>query len=296
MLRTSLRTVAAVAILAVAVTACGGADPAAQPAGPGGGTAPGGDPGTGHIHGLGIDPADGTLYIAAHFGIFKVVSGARVERVAGRYQDTMGFTITGPRKFLASGHPPTDNPGPPHLGLIQSTDAGLTWSEISETGKADFHALQPVGKTLYAYDSQTGRVRRSGDGGRTWVIGAKLRVIDLAASADQPDRVYATTPQGVWVSGDSGKTFSPVASAPPLTHLDAPAIGVLTGVGVDGQLHTSPDGGTTWQRLGRLPAAPVTAFTAVDDQRLLAATEHGSVYESRNGGRAFAVAYQQTRG
>jgi hypothetical protein len=98
MFRTSLRTVAAVAALALAALACSGTDPAQQPAE--GGAAPSGDPAnepdTGHIHGLGIDPADSTLYIAAHHGVFKVVSGTRAERVAGRFQDTMGFTITGP--------------------------------------------------------------------------------------------------------------------------------------------------------------------------------------------------------
>lgn len=54
-------------------------------------------------------------------------------------------------------------------------------------------------------------------------------MIDRAASGDRPDRVYATTPQGLQVSDNRGKTFTLVADAPPLTHLDAPAVGVLTG-------------------------------------------------------------------
>ncbi|MEN8652208.1 hypothetical protein ABCR94_16755 [Streptomyces sp. 21So2-11] len=47
-------------------------------------------------------------------------------RIADRYQDTMGFTVTGPRTFLASGRPSPADPtaASPHLGLIRSTDAG----------------------------------------------------------------------------------------------------------------------------------------------------------------------------
>lgn len=58
----------------------------------------------GHVHGLGVDPADGTLYVASHYGVFGV-EGDEGGRVADRWQDTMGFTIVGPGRFLGSGHP-----------------------------------------------------------------------------------------------------------------------------------------------------------------------------------------------
>lgn len=60
----------------------------------------------GHVHGLGVDPQDGDLYLASHFGVFRVVDG-EPERVADRWQDTMGFAVVGSGHFLASGHPPT---------------------------------------------------------------------------------------------------------------------------------------------------------------------------------------------
>lgn len=31
------------------------------------------DPGVTHVHGLGIDPADGTLYAATHHGVFRIL-------------------------------------------------------------------------------------------------------------------------------------------------------------------------------------------------------------------------------
>lgn len=249
------------------------------------------DPGIGHVHGLGIDPADGAIYVAGHYGLFKVTSTETAQRVAGRIQDHMGFTVTGPRTFLASGHPPAGSGRSPHLGLIRTTDAGLTWTSVSHDGTADFHSLQPAGESLYAFDSQTGKVWRSADGGATWNQGTAKQVIDLGASAAQPYQLYATTPEGLLVSHDGGANFTAVGRTPLLSHVDVPAKGVLVGAGADGAIHTSDDGGATWVKGGRLPGQ-ASAFTAIDGQRLLAALKDGTVLESRNGGRDFSVAFK----
>jgi hypothetical protein len=256
------------------------------------------DPGIGHIHGLGVDPSDGSVYIAAHYGLFQVAGKDRATRVAGRSQDHMGFTVAGPKNFLASGHPAAaDIPpgGSPHLGLIRSTDAGVTWAPVSMAGKADFHALQLAGTRLYGYDSQTGRLNRSTDAGRTWIVGAQLQVIDLAAHFGEPDKVYATTPENLQISDDGGKSFRPAPSSPALAFLDEPEPGLLVGAAAGGQVHISQDAGRTWKVSGSVPGA-VTAFTAVDQTRLLAATDGGTVYESRDGGKTFAVVFQPAQG
>lgn len=256
------------------------------------------DPGIGHVHGLGVDPSDGSIYVAAHFGLFQVRSASSAVRVANRLQDHMGFTVVGPKTFLASGHPALETMpegAPPHLGLIRTTDAGLTWTAVSEAGISDFHSLQPAGTSLYAYDSQTGRVRRSLDDGRTWIEGAKAQVVDLAGNADLPDHVYATSPDGPQMSDDGGKSFTAITGAPLLTHLDLPRKGVLIGVGPDGTVHTSRDDGKSWSTVGRIPGQ-ATAFTALDERWLLAATEDGAVHESTDGGTTFSVAYRPVNG
>lgn len=77
-------------------------------------------------------PADGALYAATHTGLFRLDGDGNVERIADRYQDTMGFTVAGPDEFLASGHPDLRDKElqvegkPPLLGLIESPDAGRT--------------------------------------------------------------------------------------------------------------------------------------------------------------------------
>jgi hypothetical protein len=65
-----------------------------------------GEPGISHVHGLGINPADGALIVATHFDSFRVPpDGDEAVRIGDSFQDTMGFTVAGPDHFLGSGHP-----------------------------------------------------------------------------------------------------------------------------------------------------------------------------------------------
>ncbi|MEU9353596.1 hypothetical protein AB0D65_22090 [Streptomyces griseoloalbus] len=124
------------------------------------------DPGTGHLHGLGVDPADGTVYAAGHHGVFRL-DGGKVTRVAGRYQDTMGFTVTGPSTFLASGHPAPADPDArsPHLGLIRSTVGGRTFRPASSA--PGLVAVEEPRSGLLVGLSADGRVL-TGSGGGPW--------------------------------------------------------------------------------------------------------------------------------
>ena len=131
------------------------------------------DPGPVHVHGLGINPADGALYIATHTGLWRVAPGAQTAtRVADRYQDTMGFTVLDANSFLGSGHPDLKEAReeglPPLLGLIESQDAGNTWRSISLLGEADFHVLRSAGDRIYGFDATNVRLMASEDAGRTW--------------------------------------------------------------------------------------------------------------------------------
>lgn len=251
------------------------------------------DPGTGHLHGLGVDPGDGTVYAAGHLGVFRLTGGKAI-RVADRYQDTMGFTVTGPRTFLASGHPaPTDRTATsPHLGLIRSTDAAKTWTTVSAEGEADFHSLQQAGQVLYGFDSQTSQVWASGDGGRTWDRRTRLPVADLAAHASNPEEVWATTENGVVISGDGGRTFRPVSGAPDLAAIERPARDALVALGADGTALSSRDG-RSWTARGGLPkGAKPTVLTAASPTHLLAADAGDTVYESKDGGRSWRVLHR----
>jgi len=205
-----------------------------------------------------VDPADQVLYVAAHGGVFRLADGA-LELVANRAQDTMGFTVVGPRHFLASGHPaPTDRDRPGHLGLIESRDAAATWTDVSLSGKADFHSIEPAPGRVYGYDSQTGTVMATTDHA-TWVPLMRGDVYDLAAHPSRPNHVLATTGRGVVQL--IGTKQTELSTPTELAVLEWPADNLLVGVNAKGAVYRSPDGGTTWAAAGQVPGA-VEAFSA----------------------------------
>jgi hypothetical protein len=55
------------------------------------------DPGPVHVHALSVDPANRSLFIATHTGLYRLEDDAqRAECIGDRNQDTMGFTVAGP--------------------------------------------------------------------------------------------------------------------------------------------------------------------------------------------------------
>ena len=249
---------------------------------------PGQDPGLVHVHGLGVDPADGRLYAAAHTGLFRVADDTAPERVAGRLHDVMGFAVVGPGEFLASGHPDPRQDLPAHLGLLRSTDAGTTWEAVSLLGEADFHALAAGGDRVYGWDSSRSRLLASRDRGATWerVQPGLAQVHALAVDPADPDVVLAADGRGqVLRSADGLVTVEPVAPAGTAVLLSWDADAGLVAADAQGRVRHSGDGGATWEERGSLGGAPAALLAT--PQRLVAAT-HTDVLESTDGGRAWS--------
>lgn len=248
----------------------------------GGGTSEDGLPilpaSAGHVHGAGVNPADGLLYLGTHTGLM-VVGEEEVELVGDATVDLMGFAVAGPDHFYASGHPGPNDRLPNPVGLIETRDGGESWQPLSLGGRSDFHTLTTSDGVVHGFD---GVLRSTGDG-RSWRDGATdVAPASLAASGDG---VLATTQHGVTRSTDGGRTFAHVEGAPVLVHLSWPAPDAVWGVDLDGGVHLSTDGGSTWQPQGDVGALP-QAFTAPDASTVVAVMEE-SVVRSTDGGRTF---------
>jgi hypothetical protein len=245
----------------------------------------------GHVHGLGVDPGDGTLYAATHFGVFRVGDGGDLTRIADRWQDTMAFTVVGPGHFLGSGHPDLREDLPSHLGLIESLDAAESWSILSLGGEADFHALDVSGDRTYGYDATSGRIMTTTD--RTnWTTVASGAVVDLAADPTNPDRILASAPDGTLtfhLLGSSEATL--LDDAPRVVLVEWPTAELLVGVTANGQVHRSTNAGASWTPAADLPGSP-EAFDATE-REWHAATDRG-IYRSEDAGSTWTLVVEST--
>lgn len=241
------------------------------------------DSSVGHIHGLGVDPADGFLYVATHHGLFRVDGDSEPTRVADRWQDTMAFTITGPRRFLASGHPDVREDLPSQLGLIESTDAGQTWRPVALQGEADFHLLEQAQGILYAYDATSGELLATEDR-KSFDPVVRAPLVSLAPDPDDPSSLLATTSRAELVSIDTEQGTVTAVSGPALAMIATHPSGALVGLDPHGAAHVRSQTDGDWVQLGEIGGAP--AALLVTDERWFAATED-QVLESSDAGRTW---------
>jgi BNR/Asp-box repeat protein len=241
-----------------------------------------------HVHGLGINPKDGALYIATHTGMFRAAKGeTKASRFGESEQDVMGFSVLGPDRFLGSGHPGPLQGGPSNLGLLRSDDAGRNWESVSLLGESDFHVLRSRDPMVYGFDASNARFLVSSDRGRRWqereVPGPML---DLAVHPGDPARVVASTGQGLATSGDAGRSWRKLQPGP-LALLTWPEPSALYRVEGSGRISRSGDQGRTWKATGSIGAQPAAFASAATE--LYAALPDGTVKRSTDGGQTWSI-------
>ena len=255
-----------------------------------------------HIHGLGADPLTGNTYVATHHGVWLLSTADLPESypggaqpapssaprlLAGGSQDMMGFTVAVPGTLLASGHPSAEQASDlatPNLGLISSTDAAASWTEISLARETDFHDLDAVplddGKLrVYGYNAGTGALLISDDSGQTWTAGASLPMRDLTVDRADSDRVLATTADGLAESQDAGQSFQIVPEAPSLLlveAIDLEAGGGFVGIDPSGAVWQQDPATQEWSETGTTGRAPTAlTFAGGSAPWILVADERG---------------------
>lgn len=210
----------------------------------------------GHVHGLARDPADGTLYVGTHEGLFSYAGGE--PELVSPVMDFMGFAVAGPGEFVASGHAGPGGEFPEPMGLIRSEDAGRTWAEVSRGGESDFHSLTASDTTTFGYD---GALRRTDDG-TSWGEATLPEPIADVALSPGGQVVLITTESGLQRSQDDGDSWEVVPNVPLMIYVEWADDDTVVGLGVDGQIMVSQDGGASFEARGEAPAADVVAFSA----------------------------------
>ena len=244
-----------------------------------------------HIHGLAVDRASpGHLLIATHHGLFRAAADGQAELISP-VQDFMGFTPdpANASRLYASGHPA----GGGNLGFIASADNGATWTQISPgvDGPVDFHQMTVSPADPDVVYGAYGALQVSRDAGRTWSVAGPLpdRLIDLAASGQSADKLYAATEVGLFVSEDGGQGWKAVIDGAPVSLVEVTSDGVHAFV-VGRGLVRSPETELEFETVSDEWGDGILLHLAADasePDRLFAASQQGDIFASADGGKSW---------
>ena len=236
-----------------------------------------------HVHAVAVNPADDLVYLATHDGLFRYDPDGPTR--VGPVTDLMGFSVAGPDRFYASGHPGPGTDLPEPVGLIESLDGGTTWTPRSRQGQSDFHALTATISGVAGFD---GTLLASTDG-LTWTtLAPPVAPFAVAASPDG-STLLITSPTGPARSTDAGQTWTLVEDAPLLQLAEWADADTVVGTTPDGTVAVSTDAGATWTTQGTTGGPPqaIGAHAGADGStRILAVTDQG-ILDSVDGGATF---------
>ncbi|MCP4169119.1 MAG: hypothetical protein GY759_24960 [Chloroflexi bacterium] len=171
--------------------------------------------------------------------------------------------------------------------LYKSTDGGETWDpKLSAAHIAQVHVSPTFAGDGLVYAVADNRIQQSSDGGESWAVqpfwvgdhGAHLLALSPHFSTDS---ILVAAGDNVYISNDSGATWAPASSPPPIDEsssprwtakrlIAAPSGGSKTTLFMTlyqfepdppyhrhDQVWTSVDGGMAWSQIATAPDLPV---------------------------------------
>jgi hypothetical protein len=249
-----------------------------------------------HLHGIAVDPTDSSrLYLATHYGVYRTSPDGTAERVSDNSNDYMGFTPhpTEAEVFYASGHPANGG----NMGVIVSRDGARNSEELASgaSGPVDFHAMDVSAADPKVIYGLYGDIQVSRDDGKTWEIAGSppADVFDLAASAVNPDVVYAATRDGLMISRDGGKSWTSTgAKGQPVSMVETAPDGAVYAFVLGAGLMKAPAAADAWQpvadgfgeqvllHLAIDPGNPNRMFAVTGDSEILTSTDSGQNWKN----------------
>jgi photosystem II stability/assembly factor-like uncharacterized protein len=188
-------------------------------------------------------------------------------------------------------------------GVFYSVNSARTWEKIfSGIGSGENAATCLVVSAGIIYAGTEAGLFTSGDGGRTWdhALGAlgRSRIVSICAPAGQPRRIWAASPEGVFLKGHGPRDWIRVFAAgthevendgsqahdptPELMHGEITALGVASQAGFiyaarGDSVYRSQDAGCSWQVMTGygLFGGVVTYLYVSKDNYLYAVTASG---------------------
>ena len=262
-------------------------------------------PGVAHVHALTYDH-EGNLLLGAQGGLFKSKDGGKtwekVQTKGSVNSDDWMSVVSDPRNrkvLFAGGH---------DLGVIKSEDGGLTWMRADEGIKGtDIHGLavnQRNPGMLFAYSVGNGMFRTT-DGALSWKRmddgpeNPGVRSLTYMAVQTGMDKSMGWDNWGLLLAGTADGLFQSFScfcgwtkTTPTFDNTTVYTLATLQAdlrtmyAGTKDGAWKTIDEGKTWQLLPGLKGLKIVAIAInpADARTLMAATEDGRIYQSRDAG------------
>ncbi len=234
-----------------------------------------------HIHHVKV--VENKVLVLTHEGLYTLVGKNNMKLVGNDKIDVMGFTTLG-KTLFASGHPAKGSKALNPIGLVKSTDGGLSWTAVSLVGKVDFHFLEGAGSDLYGADSQSGNLMYSADSGKSWGSLGANPFTDIAVSPNMSGMAVAIKGSKLLLTKNAFKSTKELKSTLKFTQIEWRDSGLYAISGTS--LYMSSDLGITWKKL--ITFKGVTGIFSASDQLILVTVGSG-IYTSSNSGKKFTL-------
>lgn len=250
----------------------------------------------GRIYGLSLASSSPVrLILATSSGLFLARPEGDAELLPAPRGTLMSLAVhpKNPATLLLGGHTPEKG----NLGVLRSTNGGMSWKKISDIGpgQGGFHLMEISKANPDVVYGVTNVLHRSTDGGRTWHPAGPLpqEMFHFAASSLRPERLFAATRQGLLVSHESGAKWEPIHPLKrPATMIHVTPRGRLFAFVVGVGLITAPENNPSWSVLSNRFQDRVLLRLAIDPsdpKRFYAVTHTGAVVISRDGGKTWGA-------
>lgn len=251
------------------------------------------------IGSLAVNPSNDVLLIGSTSGSYRLPAGGEGSeefkpslKTASKGEGPLIDLVaryTGPNALIASGHS-RGGTLPQNVGLVNSTDDGQTWNEVSGIGEIDYHDIE-VGDGLVVAlrTDDPNSVQVSKDGGKTFegrAAPAAAAALDIALNPQNPKHWAVGTESGTFISTNEGSSWRQ-RDTTPKAKLAWEGPGKLWSAGLDGKIRLSTDDGKSWNEVGGSAGAGPKDFIAADGT-LYAYLTGGKVRSSSDGGKTWS--------
>jgi photosystem II stability/assembly factor-like uncharacterized protein len=190
-------------------------------------------------------------------------------------------------------------------GVFRSTDAGVTWTQISPPGSAEIHeveslAIDPADPEV-VYAGTWHLPWKTTDGGENW-HNIKRGVIDdsdvfsIIIDPSQPKIVFASACSGIYKSENAAELFKKIEGIPSTARRTRvlkqdPGNREVVYAGTTEGLYKTMDGGRHFERMTGPDVIVNDVFVdPADSNHVLVATDRGGVLQSRDAAASFTAA------